>query len=84
MEAELRAVKPDVLVCLGSTAAQAIFGLQFRVTKQRGEVMESAFAKRTVATVHPSALLRAPDEETRRREYAKFVDDLRVASRAIS
>jgi DNA polymerase len=84
MEAELRAVKPDVLVCLGSTAAQAIFGPQFRVTKQRGEVMESAFAKRTVATVHPSALLRAPDEETRRREYAKFVEDLRVALRAIS
>jgi uracil-DNA glycosylase family protein len=82
MEAELRAVQPDVLVCLGSTAAQAIFGPQFRVTKQRGEVLQSPFARRTVATVHPSALLRAPDEETRHREYALFVDDLRVALRA--
>ncbi|MFL6527249.1 MAG: uracil-DNA glycosylase, partial [Chthoniobacterales bacterium] len=66
----------------GSTAAQAIFGPQFRVTKQRGEVLESSFARRTVATVHPSALLRAPDEETRHREYALFVNDLRVASKA--
>lgn len=82
LEAELRAVQPDVLVCLGSTAAQAIFGPQFRVTKQRGEVITSSFAKRTVATVHPSSLLRAPDEETRQREYALFVDDLRVASEA--
>jgi len=82
MEAELRAVKPDVLVCLGSTAAQAIFGPQFRVTKQRGEIMSTEYAKKTVATVHPSSLLRAPDEETREREYAKFVDDLRIALRA--
>ncbi|MFL6537658.1 MAG: UdgX family uracil-DNA binding protein [Chthoniobacterales bacterium] len=82
MEAELHAIEPDVLVCLGSTAAQAIFGPQFRVTKQRGQVLESSFARRTVATVHPSALLRAPDEETRHREYALFVNDLRVASKA--
>jgi uracil-DNA glycosylase family protein len=82
LESELRAVKPDVLVCLGSTAAQTMFGPQFRVTKQRGEVLESEFAKKTVATVHPSSLLRAPDEETRHREYAKFVDDLRVALKA--
>ena len=82
LEAELRAVKPEVLICLGSTAAQTIFGPQFRVTKQRGEIMHSDFAKKTVATVHPSSLLRAPDEETRKREYAKFVDDLRVARKA--
>ena len=82
LEAELRIVKPDVLVCLGSTAAQTVFGPQFRVTKQRGEVMASDFAQRTVATVHPSSLLRAPDEESRQREYIKFVDDLRVALRA--
>ncbi|MDQ2918438.1 MAG: UdgX family uracil-DNA binding protein, partial [Verrucomicrobiota bacterium] len=82
LEAELRAVKPDVLVCLGSTAAQTIFGPQFRVTKQRGEILESEFAKKTVATVHPSSLLRAPDDETREREYAKFVDDLRIARKA--
>jgi DNA polymerase len=83
LESELRAVKPDVLVCLGSTAAQTIFGPQFRVTKQRGEVMESEFAQKTVATVHPSSLLRAPDEETRQREYARFVDDLCVALKAV-
>ena len=70
------------LVCLGSTAAQTVFGPQFRVTKQRGEVLASDFAERTVATVHPSSLLRAPDEETRHREYADFVADLRVAARA--
>ena len=81
-EAELRLVRPSVLVCLGSTAAQAIFGSAFRVTRERGQVLESEFAPRVVATVHPSSLLRQPDEETRRREYALFVEDLRVALRA--
>ena len=82
MEAELRVVRPKVLVCLGSTAAQALFGSSFRVTKERGKVLESGFASRVVTTVHPSSLLRQPDEETRRREYALFVEDLRVALRA--
>ena len=82
MEAELRLVKPKLLVCLGSTAAQAIFGPAFRVTKQRGTVLESELAPKVVATVHPSSLLRQPDEESRAREYALFVDDLRVAAAA--
>ncbi|MFN2507218.1 MAG: UdgX family uracil-DNA binding protein [Chthoniobacterales bacterium] len=82
MEAELRLVKPKVLVCLGATAAQAIFGPAFRVTKQRGTVLQSPLAGKTVATVHPSSLLRQPDEESRAREYALFVADLRVAARA--
>jgi DNA polymerase len=82
MEAELRAVKAELLVCLGSTAAQAIFGPSFRVTKQRGEVLESPLAPRVLATVHPSSLLRQPDEESRAREYALFVDDLRAAAKA--
>ncbi len=82
MEAELRVVRPNVLVCLGSTAAQAIFGSGFRVTRERGKVMESEFASRVVATVHPSSLLRQPDEESRAREYQLFVDDLRVALEA--
>jgi len=81
MEAELRIVKPKLLVCLGSTAAQAIFGPSFRVTKQRGTVLESEFAPRVLATVHPSSLLRQPDEETRVREYALFVNDLREAKK---
>lgn len=82
MEAELRLVKPKLLVCLGSTAAQAIFGPAFRVTKQRGIVMESEFAPQVLATVHPSSLLRQPDEEARAREYALFVEDLRAAAAA--
>jgi DNA polymerase len=81
-EAELRVVRPNVLVCLGSTAGQAIFGAAFRVTRERGKVLESEFAPRVVATVHPSSLLRQPDEESREREYALFVKDLRVALRA--
>jgi DNA polymerase len=76
-------VKPKLLVCLGSTAAQAIFGPSFRVTKQRGEVLESPFASRVLATVHPSSLLRQPDEESRAREYALFVADLRAAANAL-
>ena len=82
MEAELRVVRPSVLVCLGSTAAQALFGSSFRVTRERGKVLESEFAPRVVTTVHPSSLLRQPDEESRQREYALFVNDLRAALRA--
>lgn len=82
LEAELRAVKPHVLVCLGATAAQAIFGSSFRVTKERGKILESEFAPKVVATVHPSSLLRQPDEESREREYALFVDDLALAAKA--
>ena len=79
LEAELRIVKPKLLVVLGSTAGQAIFGPSFRVTRERGKVLSSKFAPKVVATVHPSSLLRQPDEESRHREYKKFVADLRVA-----
>jgi uracil-DNA glycosylase len=82
LEAELRLVEPKLVVCLGSTAAQTIFGPSFRVTKQRGEVIESELAGKVVATVHPSSLLRQPDEESREREYKNFVTDLRVALKA--
>jgi DNA polymerase len=81
LEAELRVVRPNVLVCLGSTAAQALFGSSFRVTRERGKVLESELARRVVATVHPSSLLRQLDEESRAREYARFVQDLRVAAK---
>ena len=84
MEAELRLVKPKLLVCLGATAAQAIFGPAFRVTRERGKVLDSAFATQALATVHPSSLLRQPDEESRAREFALFVDDLRTAVKAAS
>ena len=82
LEAELRLVKPRLLVCLGATAAQAIFGPSFRVTRERGKVLSSKLAPRVLATVHPSSLLRQPDEESREREYGRFVVDLRAALRA--
>jgi uracil-DNA glycosylase len=82
LEAELRLVEPKLVVCLGSTAGQTIFGPSFRVTKQRGKVLSSRFAQKVVATVHPSSLLRQPDEESREREYNHFVADLRVAMKA--
>jgi uracil-DNA glycosylase family protein len=83
-EAELRLVRPKVVVCLGATAAQTIFGPAFRVTRERGKVLRSDLAPncQVVATVHPSSLLRQPDEESREREYAAFVADLKVALRA--
>jgi DNA polymerase len=83
LEAELRLLRPAVLVCLGATAARAIFGPSFRVTRERGQVLESEFSACTVATVHPSSLLRQPDEESRAREYSAFVADLRVALKAV-
>src|SRR6266480_4171735 len=82
LEAELRIVSPKLLVVLGSTAGQAIFGPSFRVTRERGKVLSSKFAPKVVATVHPSSLLRQPDEESRHREYKNFVADLRVAVKA--
>ena len=79
LEAELRLVKPKLLVCLGATAAQAILGPSFRVTRERGKVLSSKLAPRVLATVHPSSLLRQPDEASREREYKHFVSDLRAA-----
>ena len=84
LEAELRAVNPGLLVCMGATAAQALFGPKFRVTRERGKVLESELAPKVVATVHPSSLLRQPDEESREREYKLFLADLRVAAKAAS
>jgi len=78
LQAELDVVKPDAVVCLGATAAQALLGPRFRVTKERGRWVRSPVAGRAVlATVHPSAILRAPDDEARHREFEAFVDDLR-------
>src|SRR5438094_4564210 len=82
LEVELRLVKPKLLVCLGATAAQAVFGPSFRVTRERGKVLSSKLAPRVLATVHPSSLLRQPDEKSREREYKLFVADLRAASHA--
>jgi DNA polymerase len=77
LDAELELIKPEVLVCLGATAAQALLGRQFRVSKERGKFVPSPLAPHVLATVHPSAILRAPDDETRHAEMARFVDDLK-------
>jgi uracil-DNA glycosylase len=76
LEAELHVVQPSVLVCLGATAAQALLGRDFRVSRQRGELVDSPLAPRVIATVHPSAILRA-DEASRDAEMKAFVSDLR-------
>jgi uracil-DNA glycosylase family protein len=77
LEAELRVVHPQIVVALGATAAQALLGSKFKLTKHRGEILESPLAPRVLATVHPSSILRAPDSQTRHRELAKFLADLK-------
>lgn len=84
VEAEIGLVKPKVIVCLGATAAQALLGPQFKVSKQRGQFMESTLAPYIVATVHPSSILRAPDDETRHLEKRRFIDDLKKVAHALS
>lgn len=84
LDAELAVVKPGVVVCLGATAAQALLGRSFRVTKSRGVIVPAPYAAPVLATVHPSSILRAPDEAARRREYAAFVRDLAAAARVIA
>jgi uracil-DNA glycosylase len=83
LEAELAVVKPEVLVCLGATAAQALLGRSFKVTQQRGTWVDSDLAPLVTATIHPSAILRARDDEGRRAEMRGFVSDLRVVAEAI-
>ena len=84
LELELRLVRPDIVVALGATAAQALLGRAFRVTKDRGKVVSSPLAERVIATVHPSSILRAPDDESRRAELRAFVRDLRVVAKLMS
>src|ERR671923_104978 len=77
---ELAVVRPRVLVLLGATAAQALLGSSFRVSRQRGEFLDSDLAPRVLATVHPSSILRAPDDEARALAYKGFVADLAVVA----
>ena len=84
LDAELAVVKPRVLVCLGATAAQALLGSAFRVTRQRGQFVESELASRVLATVHPSSVLRAPDDEARADAYRGLVEDLTKVAKEIS
>src|SRR2546427_7872629 len=83
LQAEISLVKPKVIVCLGATAAQALLGPQFKATKPRGQFIESTLAPYIMATVHPSSILRAPDDETRQDERRKFIDDLKKLARVI-
>ena len=83
LDTEIALVKPRAIICLGATAAQALLGRSFKVTAHRGEFIESPLAPIVLATVHPSSLLRAPDDETRRRETRLFTDDLRKVQRAL-
>ena len=83
LDAELEVVHPRVLVCLGSVAAQALLGRQFRVTRERGHFVESPLAERVLATVHPSSILRAPDAEARSSAMGDFVADLAVVAREL-
>jgi len=83
IDAEINVVRPDVIVCMGATAAQALLGRQFKVTTGRGVWVPSILAPFVMATVHPSSLLRAPDDETRRRETQRFIQDLKLIAEAL-
>jgi uracil-DNA glycosylase family protein len=84
LDAELEVLKPKVLVCLGATAAQALLGKDFKVTQSRGKLLPSNLAPNVLATVHPSSILRAPDDESRHAEMKKFVEDLKTVAKVIS
>jgi DNA polymerase len=83
LDSELAVVKPKALVCLGATAAQALLGRDFRVTRERGRFVESPLAPLVTATVHPSSILRTLDEEARRSAMDEFVRDLTKVARAL-
>jgi uracil-DNA glycosylase len=83
LDAELGAVKPEALVCLGATAAQALLGRGFRVTKERGRLVESDLAPVVSATIHPSAILRLPEDQDREAEREAFAADLRAVAAAL-
>jgi uracil-DNA glycosylase family protein len=84
LETEIALIRPRVLVCLGATAAQALLGKAFKVSQQRGQFVPSPLAPRVTATVHPSSILRAPDDEQRHAEMQRFVADLARVARELS
>jgi uracil-DNA glycosylase len=83
LDAEIAVVRPRAIICLGSTAAQAVIGREFRVSTQRGEFVDSDLAEYVTATVHPSSILRAPSDTARRSERARFVSDLKKIRAAL-
>jgi uracil-DNA glycosylase len=84
LEQEIELIEPEVVVCLGATAAQALLGRAFRVSRQRGKPMTTPLAKQIVATVHPSSILRQATSEDRRRELGLLVKDLKVVARLLN
>lgn len=83
LDAEIAVLHPRAIVVMGSTAAQSLLGREFKVTQHRGEFLESPYAQYVTATIHPSAILRAPDNESRRAEMRRFVDDLKGVARRL-
>jgi uracil-DNA glycosylase len=84
LDEEMRVVEPEALVLLGATAAKALLGSSFRLTQHRGELLDSELAPIVTATIHPSAILRAPDDEARAAQRESFAEDLRVVARALA
>jgi DNA polymerase len=84
LDEEMRVVEPQALVLLGATAAKALLGSSFRLTQHRGELLDSQLAPIVTATIHPSAILRAPDDEARAAQRESFAEDLRVVARALA
>jgi uracil-DNA glycosylase len=83
LHAELRQVRPDALIVMGATAAKALLGSSFRVTQHRGELLDSPLAPLVTATIHPSAILRAPGDEARQAERRAFTADIEMAAKAM-
>jgi uracil-DNA glycosylase family protein len=84
LSAELELIRPEIVVLLGATAAQAIFGPSFRITRERGQPLESTLAPLVIATAHPSSILRAPDDESRRAAFDALVEDLRLVAKRLN
>lgn len=83
LNAEIRSLEPQLLVCLGGSAVRSVFGKDLPVLKNRGCWMTSLFSEKTLITIHPSSILRVPDEAAREKAYADFVADLRVVAKAL-
>jgi uracil-DNA glycosylase len=83
LEAEVARISPELIICLGATAAQALLGRSFRVTRQRGQALPTELGPPALATIHPSAVLRAPDDAAREAAFDGLVADLRTAARAL-
>ena len=83
LDAEIAALRPKIIVLLGATAAQSLLGRDFRVTQHRGELLKSELAPYVLATVHPSSILRAPDEQARHDAMKQFIADLKKIARIL-